>query len=417
MPHILWAQPHRRTAWGLPRVDAWVGFHVRPALGIRASSDVARRKDFVRKVPLGLRRHQALNRAGSGRRQRALAGRHQVVCPKLRHHSDHHKWLPVTTGALHQGHYKGKDVLAQFCQIAPSAVVSGEASYFGRVKCACQGRSKCPPRRPQRHHCPPPSAVVRARHPQPRHRADDGLGAQGGCGDGKEDVRILPGVPNGCLSCPNGCWRSPALQPSGRVAQPLAVCTGSWVCTVPRHVLQFDSRRSGLSPHALPRDVQRFGSFFAYQEDLARDDMALLMDHGIYYEFVPLSELGKSRLRHWNSERWKRPNLRPRHLHQRRFVALPGGRFGYHHVKDSAPHPSGRTHHVAPEPRGRGSHAAPNRSCPCDRVSRHGHRVVQLHGRARAGRFWEACGAPMGGGISAWAHAATECLLRPPDRR
>lgn len=33
--------------------------------------------------------------------------------------------------------------------------------------------------------------------------------------------------------------------------------------------------------------------FFAYQDDLGRDDMALLMDHGIYYEFMPLEEWGK----------------------------------------------------------------------------------------------------------------------------
>ena len=33
--------------------------------------------------------------------------------------------------------------------------------------------------------------------------------------------------------------------------------------------------------------------FFAYQDDLDRADMALLMDHGVYYEFVPLSELDK----------------------------------------------------------------------------------------------------------------------------
>ena len=34
--------------------------------------------------------------------------------------------------------------------------------------------------------------------------------------------------------------------------------------------------------------------FFSYQDDLMRDDMALLMDHGIYYEFIPMEELGKS---------------------------------------------------------------------------------------------------------------------------
>ena len=33
--------------------------------------------------------------------------------------------------------------------------------------------------------------------------------------------------------------------------------------------------------------------FFAYQDDLSRDDMALLMDHGIYYEFMPLKSLGQ----------------------------------------------------------------------------------------------------------------------------
>ena len=46
--------------------------------------------------------------------------------------------------------------------------------------------------------------------------------------------------------------------------------------------------------------------FFAYQDDLSRDDMALLMDHGIYYEFVPLSELGLKSLVPWSSGKWRK---------------------------------------------------------------------------------------------------------------
>ena len=101
----------------------WYRRHTGNLLG-RQSSDIARRKDFVRRVPIVT--YDELKPWI----QRARAGEHGVLWPGVTKWfaqssgttSDVLKWLPVTSESLQEGHYKGgKDVLAQFCNQVPEA--------------------------------------------------------------------------------------------------------------------------------------------------------------------------------------------------------------------------------------------------------------------------------------------------------
>ena len=93
------------------------------AHGVHHLSDVSRRKDFVRALPVV--KYDELKpwieRAMAGR-ECPLARGNQVVCPSSGTTTDQFKWLPVTRDALQRGHYRGgKDLLAQYCAQVPEA--------------------------------------------------------------------------------------------------------------------------------------------------------------------------------------------------------------------------------------------------------------------------------------------------------
>ena len=306
MPHILWAQSRpadaqRGVYLGLMHGLASTAYG--HALGIRASSDVARRKDFVRKVPLVTYDDIKpwILRARDGERNVLWPGVTKWFAQSSGTTSDHHKWLPVTTDALHQGHYKGgKDVLAQFCHQVPQAqlyqgkhlILGGSSALVKEGQSALKGDLSAIIVR----HLPPWCEARRTPNRDIALMTDwerkvDAVAEA----TAKEDVRILAGVPS---------WMSLVSQ---RV---LEVTGASNLRDVWPNLWLYMHGGVGFAPyrdtfHNLIPEVpgcppmhyletyNASEGFFAYQEDLARDDMALLMDHGIYYEFVPLSELGK----------------------------------------------------------------------------------------------------------------------------
>ena len=110
-----------------------------------------------------------------------------------------------------------------------------------------------------------------------------------------EDVRILAGIPSWMALV---CKR--VLEKSGKsnlweVWPNLWLYMHGGVGFAP-YRRTFESllppRKGGRSMHYLETYNASEG-FFAFQDDLERDDMSLLMDHGVYYEFVPMSELDK----------------------------------------------------------------------------------------------------------------------------
>ena len=109
----------------------------------------------------------------------------------------------------------------------------------------------------------------------------------------KEDVRILAGVPSWMALV---CQR--VLEKSGE-SNLLDVWPNLWLYM--HGGVGFAPYRRTFESMLPPRKGDRrihyletynaSEGFFAFQDDLERDDMALLMDHGVYYEFVPMSEL------------------------------------------------------------------------------------------------------------------------------
>jgi len=306
MPQIRWAQQRpadaqRGVFTGL--VNALASTRYGHELGVRNPSEVARRKDFVRRLPVVTYDELKpwIHRAMEGERDVVWPGQTKWFAQSSGTTSDQFKWLPVSRVGLLHGHYKGgKDLLAQYCSQVRDAqlyqgkhfILGGSSSLVSEGGVAVKGDLSAiivrnlPPwvearRTPKRSIALMPNweekvdAVARATM--------------------KEDVRILAGVP-------------------------------SWLSIVSERILEISGKEHlrdvwpnlwlymhggvGFEPYRatfdrLIPDVQGARSmhyletynasegFFAYQDTLGRNDMALLMDHGIYYEFMPLEEVGK----------------------------------------------------------------------------------------------------------------------------
>ena len=306
MPHVAWAQTRPADAQRgvyLGLIHGLASTAYGQSLGIRQSSDIARRKDFVRRVPIVT--YDELKPWI----QRARAGEHSVLWPGVTKWfaqssgttSDVHKWLPVTSESLQEGHYKGgKDVLAQFCHQVPGAqlyqgkhlILGGSSSLVKEGERAMKGDLSaiivkhlppwCEARRTPRREIALMSnweekveAVARA--------------------TAEEDVRILAGVPSWMSLV---CQRVLDIRGSSNLRE---VWPNLWLYMhggvgFEPYRATFETLipdRSGCPPMHYLETYNASEGFFSYQDDLTRDDMALLMDHGIYYEFLPLQELEK----------------------------------------------------------------------------------------------------------------------------
>lgn len=305
MPHVLWAQSRPADAQRgvfLGLIHALASTSYGRSLGIQHSSDIARRKDFAKKVPIVT--YDALKpwivRARTGEASVLWPGVTKWFAQSSGTTSDVHKWLPVTSDALHEGHYKGgKDVLAQFCAQVPDAqlyqgkhlILGGSSALVKEGKNALKGDLSAIIVK----HLPPWCEARRTPNRSIALMSDwtskvDAMAEA----TAQEDVRILAGVPS---------WMS-------LVAQRVLEVTGkSNLREVWPNLWLYMHGGVGFEPYRNTFDnlipnvpgcpsmhyLETYNAsegFFAYQDDLSRDDMALLMDHGIYYEFVPLNELG-----------------------------------------------------------------------------------------------------------------------------
>ena len=307
MSHILWAQSRPADAQRgvyLGLIHGLASTAYGKSLGIYGASDIARRKDFIRRVPIVT--YDELKpwilRARDGERNILWPGLTTWFAQSSGTTSDHHKWLPVTREALHGGHYKGgKDLLAQYCHQVPAArlyhgkhlILGGSSALVQEGQCALKGDL---------------SAII-VRHLPPwceaRRTPNRGIALMSNWEEkveavaratAKEDVRILAGVPS---------WMSlvaqRVLQVTGK-SNLREVWPNLWLYM--HGGVGFEPYRDtfeNLIPDAPGRPSMHFletynasEGFFAYQEDLNRNDMVLLMDHGIFYEFVPMDELDKT---------------------------------------------------------------------------------------------------------------------------
>lgn len=306
MPHILWAQSRPADAQRgvyLGLMHGLASTVYGKSLGIDKASDVARRKDFVRHVPIVT--YDALKpwilRARDGERNVLWPGVTKWFAQSSGTTSDHHKWLPVTSESLHEGHYKGgKDVLAQFCHQVPSAqlyqgkhlILGGSSALVKEGQSALKGDLSAIIVR----HLPPWCEARRTPNRSIALMSDwqEKVEAMARA-TAVEDVRILAGVPSWMSlvtqrvlevtgkSNLREVWPNLWLYMHGGVGfKPYRDTFTNMIPDVP-----------GLPPVHYLETYNASEGFFAYQEDLGRDDMALLMDHGIYYEFMPLEEVGQ----------------------------------------------------------------------------------------------------------------------------
>ena len=306
MPHILWAQSRPADAQrgvhsGLIHGLASTAYG--QSLGIQSASEVAKRKDFVRRVPLVT--YDDLKpwvmRARMGEPHVLWPGVTKWFAQSSGTTSDVHKWLPVTSESLQEGHYKGgKDVLAQFCHQVPEAqlyqgkhlILGGSSALVQEGKKAMKGDLSAIIVK----HLPP---WCEARRTPSRDIAlmEDWAQKVDAVAEAtaKEDVRILAGVPS---------WMSLV------AARVLEITGKAHLREVWPNLSLYMHGGVGFAPYrdtfdALIPNVEgcpgmhyletynASEGFFSYQDDLTREDMALLMDHGIYYEFIPMEELGK----------------------------------------------------------------------------------------------------------------------------
>ena len=306
MPHISWAQTRPADAQRgvyLGLINGLASTKYGRELGITKPAQVAKRKDFVRAVPI--RTYDDLKpwieRARSGEQSVLWPGQTKWFAQSSGTTSDQYKWLPVTSDALHEGHYKGgKDLLAQYCHQIPEAqlyqgkhlILGGSSSLEKEGSHALKGDL---------------SAII-VRHLPPwceaRRTPSRDIALMSNWTEKveaiaqvtmHEDVRILAGVPS---------WMSlvaqKVLEKSG--ANNLReVWPNLWLYM--HGGVGFEPYRetfASLIPDGPGQRRMHYletynasEGFFAYQDDLKRDDMSLLMDHGIFYEFIPLDELEK----------------------------------------------------------------------------------------------------------------------------
>ncbi len=238
--------------------------------------------------------------------ERAIAGEEDVLWPgrtpwfakSSGTTSDRSKYLPVTEEALREGHFKGgKDLLALFCEQRPGArLYEGHHLILGGARAP---ESKDQP------FIGDLSAIVmnelpfwvEARRTPNRaialmpdwEQKDDAIAT----GVMKEDVRILAGVPSWMLVIAKRVLELTGKESLGEVWPNLQLFMHGGVHFAP-YRSQFEALignvRHGM---AYMETYNASEGFFALQDRIDADDMLLLADYGIHFEFAPSSEWEK----------------------------------------------------------------------------------------------------------------------------
>lgn len=111
----------------------------------------------------------------------------------------------------------------------------------------------------------------------------------------QRDVRLIAGVPSWTAVLLKKFLEVERVESIFNIWSNLELFVHGGVSLKPyRHL--FDK----LLPRAKVRYMEAYNAsegFFSIQDDLSRDDMLLMLDYGIFFEFVPLEEIGKEKPR------------------------------------------------------------------------------------------------------------------------
>ena len=239
---------------------------------------------------------------------RAKAGESDVLWPGVTQwfakssgtSSDRSKFLPVTKASLESCHYKGgKDLLALFCDQRPDAkLYDGKHLILG-------GSSSLDPLNTGSYSGDLSAIIVRnlpfwveARRTPDRRIAlmdnwEEKVDAMAHA-TLKEDVRILAGIPSWMLVIAKRVLELSGADSLGEVWPNLQLFMHGGVSFAP-YQAEFESLIGNTRyPFDYIETYNASEGFFGLQDRLSANDMLLMLDYGIFFEFVPMSE--------WESE-------------------------------------------------------------------------------------------------------------------
>jgi len=266
--------------------------------GFTKASNTIALKDFKSQIPI--RSYDEIKpwilRAQEGARNVLWEGGVNWFAKTSGTTSDRSKLLPVTQDSLYSCHYKGgRDLLAMFCDQRPNAPLysgkhliiggsstlnaNGSGSYTGDLSAIIVRNL---PAWVEMRRTPGREITLLEDWEEKVDLMVDQIIRQ--------DVRILAGIPSWMLVVTNRVLEKTGTSSLDEVWPNLWLYMHGGVGFSP---YKSEFQRLIKSPDMNYMETYNASEgFFSIQDSLERDDMALLLNHGIFYEFIPRDEAG-----------------------------------------------------------------------------------------------------------------------------
>ena len=207
------------------------------------------------------------------------------------------KFIPVSPTILEESHFRGgKDVIAIFNKLNPEAqVFSGKTLALGGSSEVSRSNNNCQfgdlsailisntPFWANMMKTPDSSIMLMSNWEEKIEKICETTV--------KEDVRCLAGVPSWFLTVINKILEKTGKEDLHEVWPNLELFIHGGISFTP-----YREQYKRLLPHPKMKYMETYNAsegFFALQDDPADPSMLLMLDYGIYYEFMPMSEMGK----------------------------------------------------------------------------------------------------------------------------
>lgn len=207
------------------------------------------------------------------------------------------KFIPVSPSALEDCHFRGgKDVIAIFNKLYPEAqVFSGKTLALGGSSEVSKSNNNCQfgdlsaimisntPFWANRMKTPDSSIMLMSNWEEKIEKICETTL--------KEDVRCLAGVPSWFLTVINKILEKTGKSKLHEVWPNLELFIHGGISFVP-----YREQYKRLLPEAKMKYLETYNAsegFFGLQDDPEDSSLLLMLDYGVYYEFMPLSEMGK----------------------------------------------------------------------------------------------------------------------------
>ena len=207
------------------------------------------------------------------------------------------KFIPVSPTILEESHFRGgKDVIAIFNKLNPEAqVFSGKTLALGGSSEVSRSNNNCQfgdlsailisntPFWANMMKTPDSSIMLMSNWEEKIEKICETTV--------KEDVRCLAGVPSWFLTVINKKKKKTGKENLHEVWPNLELFIHGGISFTP-----YREQYKRLLPHPKMKYMETYNAsegFFGLQDDPADPSMLLMLDYGIYYEFMPMSEMGK----------------------------------------------------------------------------------------------------------------------------